>query len=132
MLFDEQHSLIARENDEQASDPDWQFYYDRKLNKWIPYGWGEFYSKQARVIGNISRGFFNKSSIDKYLNWKDPKDSLVGISCTIEGYLTAQHFNNIQVMNYLSTIIPEEYKYDKKKYYNKWLLSKVDIEKNEI
>ena len=132
MLFDEQHSLIAKENDEQASDPDWQFYYDREQNKWIPYGWGEFYSKQARVIGNISRGFFNKSSIDKYLKWTQPTDSLVGISGTLEGYLVAKHFNNIQAMNYFSTIIPEEYKYDTKKYHNKWLLSRVDTEKNEI
>jgi hypothetical protein len=132
MLFDEHHTLIAKQNDEQASDPDWQFYYDRIQNKWISYGWGEYYSKSARVISNISRGFFNKSSIDKYLKWKEPKDSLVGISGTLEAYNTAKHFNNIQAMNYLSTIIPEKYKYDKKKYHNDWLLSRVDIEKNEI
>lgn len=132
MLFDEQHTLIAKDNDEQASDPDWQFYYDRVQNKWIPYGWGEFYSKQARVIGNISRGFFNKSSMDKYIRWVEPKDSLVGISGTLEAYETAKHFNNIPVMNYFNTIIPEKYTYDKKKYYNDWLLSRIDTQKNEI
>jgi hypothetical protein len=132
MLFDEQHTLIAKDNDEQASNPDWQFYYDRVQNKWIPYGWGEFYSKQARVIGNISRGFFNKISIDTYLKWTEPKDSLVGISSTLEGYTTAKHFNNIPVMNYLDTIIPEKYTDDKKKYYNDWLLSRIDTQKNEI
>jgi hypothetical protein len=128
-IYDDEHTKTAKIYDCQATNPDWDMYYDRKENKWISYSIlpGEAYSKQARVIGGISRGYFNTDALDKYLLWKEPIESLVGISSTIEGFSVASHVNNVLVMEYLVKLIPEEYQGSicdiKKKYFSIWKLS---------
>lgn len=138
-LYNEQNSLLAKTIDEQASNPDWDCYFDRSKNKWIPYSLhaGECYSKKARIIGNISRGFFNKNSIDKYLIWENPQNSLVGISSLLEALSLAKYFNNLNVNEYLLTLIPIDYQGDidemKEKYFNIWKLNNsINITTNEV
>ena len=111
---------LAMNDDEYATNPDLDVFFDRSKNSWIPYSsvYNEAYSKQARVIGNINRGFFNKSAIDKYLFWKNPEDSLVGISSTIEAYKVAQLSSNTKASEYLEQLIPNDY--TSEKYYQEW------------
>ena len=139
-LYNDVHTENAKTIDSQACNPDWDCYYDRVKNKWIPYSLlpGECYSKQARVIGNISRGFFDKNSINKYLSWEDPEYSLVGLSMTIIGVSTAKYFNNNLAYEYLQDFIPNKFldkineinnnvsfeDIMKDKYYSLWLLNK--------
>jgi len=139
-LYDDEHTKLASKEDSQASNPDWDMCYDRAQNKWISYSSlpCEAYSKQARVIGGISRGYFNKEAIDKYLSWKEPIESLVGISATMEGFSVAAHVNNVVAMSYLEKLIPDEYqgtiKDVKKKYFSKWKLgmNNEDFTKDDI
>lgn len=114
---------LAMIDDEYATNPDLEVFFDRNKNMWISYSsiCGEAYSKYARVIGNISRGYFNKNAIDKYLYWKKPNESLVGISSTIEAYNVAYHVFNIKAKEYLEKLIPEGY--TKESYYNEWKIS---------
>lgn len=113
---------LAMIDDEYATNPDLEVFFDRSKNCWIPYNsiYMEAYSKQARVIGNISRGFFNRVAIDKYLSWKNPEDSLVGISSTIEAYKTAQLSSNTKAIEYLKQLIPNDY--TSEKYYQDYFI----------
>ncbi len=139
-LYNDEHTKNAITDDEQASNPEWDCYFDRNKNKWITYSSlpGECYSKQARVIGNISRGFFNKNSIDKYMSWKNPTDSLVGISMTLTALLTSKNSNNLNAYNYILTLVPSEYNDSDidnmlKKYYNLWKLNNdINVYENEV
>jgi hypothetical protein len=114
---------LAMIDDEYATNPELEVFFDRNKNAWVSYTSMscEAYSKPARVIGNISRGFFNKNAIDKFLCWENPNKSLVGISGTIEAYNVACFVSNEKAKDYLKQLIPSDY--TKESYYQEWKMS---------